>query len=232
MLGTAVGEASTVLDTMIATRTLVVLLVVGVALASPHVRRRRQLPDDNTLQPIEDAEGDEQTREKRKLEGVTQAKLGIKNAVLGFVFGKINQLIDAKTRFVDTLDKKNIEINKQYGIEPPQNGLSSIGGVVTQFLQPKLQFIGPKVQAVSSLFGGSSGSGSSGGQEWHYIAPPSSGRELRNPDEVIVDWSDGHGHGPSDQTGGRHPSVRQEQSQPGLPREFVWAVRVPTHQDY
>ncbi|XP_053615638.1 uncharacterized protein LOC128678245 isoform X2 [Plodia interpunctella] len=164
MLGTAVGEASTVLDTMIATRTLVVLLVVGVALASPHVRRRRQLPDDNTLQPIEDAEGDEQTREKRKLEGVTQAKLGIKNAVLGFVFGKINQLIDAKTRFVDTLDKKNIEINKQYGIEPPQNGLSSIGGVVTQFLQPKLQFIGPKVQAVSSLFGGSSGSGSSGGQ--------------------------------------------------------------------
>lgn len=35
----------------------------------------------------QDAEGDEQTREKRKLEGVTQAKFGIKNAVLGFVFG-------------------------------------------------------------------------------------------------------------------------------------------------
>lgn len=33
------------------------------------------------------AEGEEQTREKRKLEGVTQAKFGIKNAVLGFVFG-------------------------------------------------------------------------------------------------------------------------------------------------
>lgn len=36
---------------------------------------------------VQDAAGDEQTREKRKLEGVTQAKFGIKNAVLGFVFG-------------------------------------------------------------------------------------------------------------------------------------------------
>lgn len=30
---------------------------------------------------------DEQAREKRKLEGVTQAKFGVKNAILGFVFG-------------------------------------------------------------------------------------------------------------------------------------------------
>lgn len=36
---------------------------------------------------VQDGAGDEQTREKRKLEGVTQAKFGIKNAVLGFVFG-------------------------------------------------------------------------------------------------------------------------------------------------
>ncbi|XP_060806133.1 uncharacterized protein LOC106131448 [Amyelois transitella] len=151
---------------MLATRTLVVLLFVGVAFATPaHVRSRRQLADDDSLQPIEDADGDEQTREKRKFEGVTQAKLGIKNAVLGFVFGKINSLIDAKTRLVDTLDKQNIAINKQYGIEPPQNGLSSLGGIVGQVLQPKLQFIGPKIQAVTSLFGGSSGNGgSSGGQ--------------------------------------------------------------------
>lgn len=31
--------------------------------------------------------GDDQTREKRKLEGVTQVKFGVKNAILGFVFG-------------------------------------------------------------------------------------------------------------------------------------------------
>lgn len=38
---------------------------------------------------VQDASGaeTEQTREKRKLEGATQAKFGIKNAVLGFVFG-------------------------------------------------------------------------------------------------------------------------------------------------
>lgn len=36
---------------------------------------------------VQDASSDDQTREKRKLEGVTQAKFGIKNAVLGFVFG-------------------------------------------------------------------------------------------------------------------------------------------------
>ena len=36
---------------------------------------------------VQDGAGDEQAREKRKLEGATQAKFGIKNAVLGFVFG-------------------------------------------------------------------------------------------------------------------------------------------------
>lgn len=65
---------------------------------------------------------------------------------------------------MDTLDKQNIEINKQYGIEPPQNGLASLGGIVGQVLQPKLQLLGPKIQAVTSLFGGSSGGSSSGGQ--------------------------------------------------------------------
>lgn len=63
---------------------------------------------------------------------------------------------------MDTLDRQNIEINKQYGIEAPQNGLSSLGGIVGQVLGPKLQLLGPKIQAVSGLFGGSSGG--SGGQ--------------------------------------------------------------------
>ncbi|KPJ10695.1 hypothetical protein RR48_02963 [Papilio machaon] len=112
----------------------------------------------------EDAAEDEQTREKRKLEGVTQAKFGIKNAVLGFVFGKINSLIDAKTRFVDTLDRQNIELNKQYGIEPPApGGLASLSGVVTQVIGPKLQLLGPKLQAVTGLLGGLSGGSSAQG---------------------------------------------------------------------
>ncbi|KAJ2954573.1 hypothetical protein O0L34_g2862 [Tuta absoluta] len=157
--------------TMLAARSLALLLAASLALAAAappplrHVRARRQLADDNSLQPLEGAEGDEQNREKRKLEGVTQAKFGIKNAVLGFVFGKINSLIDAKTRFVDTLDRQNIEINKQYGIEAPQGGgLASLSGIVGQVLGPKLQLLGPKIQAVTGLLGGASGGGSSGGQ--------------------------------------------------------------------
>ncbi|RVE53407.1 hypothetical protein evm_001977 [Chilo suppressalis] len=149
---------------MVNARSLAVLfsVMVAVAYAAPQqrVRARRQLADDNTLQPIEDAATDEQTREKRKLEGLTQAKFGVKNAVLGFVFGKINSIIDAKTRLVENLDKQNIEINKQYGIEAPKSGLASLSGIVGQVLTPKLQLLGPKIQAVSSLFGGSSGSGS------------------------------------------------------------------------
>ncbi|XP_026735688.1 uncharacterized protein LOC113499409 [Trichoplusia ni] len=146
---------------------LALLVLVAAAAAAPPpralVRRTRQLAADDALQPLEDAAGDEQTREKRKLEGVTQAKFGIKNAVLGFVFGKINSLIDAKTRFVDTLDRQNIELNKQYGIEAPQNGLASLGGIVGQVIGPKLQLLGPKIQAVTGLLGGASGGSSGGG---------------------------------------------------------------------
>ncbi|XP_047508351.1 uncharacterized protein LOC125051823 isoform X1 [Pieris napi] len=152
------------------------LLVALLAEAAAAPRSRRQLADDNTLQPI-DEENEELEREKRKLEGVTQAKYTVKNAVLGFVFGKLNSFIDAKTRLVESLDKKNIELNKQYGIEPPQNGLASLTGVVSQVVGPKLQYLAPKLQAASGLLGGlssgSSGSGSSGGGSgWRYVAPP------------------------------------------------------------
>lgn len=77
---------------------------------------------------------------------------------------KINSIIDAKTRLVDNLDRQNIEINKQYGIEAPTSGgLASLSGIVGQVLQPKLQLLGPKIQAVTSLLGGASGGSSSQG---------------------------------------------------------------------
>lgn len=49
---------------------------------------------------MQDATSDDQTREKRKLEGVTEAKFGIKNAVLGFVFGVSIQETDSRLRSV------------------------------------------------------------------------------------------------------------------------------------
>lgn len=80
---------------------------------------------------------------------------------------KINSLIDAKTRLVETLDRTNIEKNRALGIEAPRNdGLASLGGLIGQIVGPKLQLIGPKIQAVSGLLGGlsggSAGSGSGG----------------------------------------------------------------------
>ncbi|CAB3252497.1 unnamed protein product [Arctia plantaginis] len=179
-LGGGAGGGSLQHRAMLAARSLAPLALCAIALLlaasaspPPAPRHRRQLADDDALQPLEDAADgvDEQTREKRKLEGVTQAKFGIKNAVLGFVFGKINSLIDAKTRLVENLDRQNIEINKQYGIEAPQSGLASLSGVVGQVVSgigPKLQLLGPKIQAVTGLLGGasggSSGSGGSGSQ--------------------------------------------------------------------
>lgn len=77
---------------------------------------------------------------------------------------KINSLIDSKTRLVENLDKQNIEINKQYGIEAPKaGGLSSLSGIVGQVIGPKLQFLGPKLQAVTGLLGGASGGGGHSG---------------------------------------------------------------------
>lgn len=67
---------------------------------------------------------------------------------------------------IANLDKKNIELNKQYGIEPPSpGGLSSLSGIVGQVIGPKLQFLAPKIQPALSLIGSASGGsgGSSGG---------------------------------------------------------------------
>lgn len=65
---------------------------------------------------------------------------------------------------MESLDRQNIELNKQYGIEAPKGGgLSSLSGIVGQVIGPKLQFLGPKIQAVTGLLGGASGGGGSGG---------------------------------------------------------------------
>ncbi|XP_063378210.1 uncharacterized protein LOC134665245 isoform X2 [Cydia fagiglandana] len=150
------------------TRFVALTLALTLALASatpshPRPRARRQLAEDNSLQPEQEAQGEVAGRPKRKLEGLAQATYGIKNAVLGLAFGKVNSIIDAKTRLVDTLDRTNIEKNRALGIETPRNdGLASLGGLVSQIAGPFLQLIGPKIQAVSGLLGGLSGGSSSG----------------------------------------------------------------------
>jgi hypothetical protein len=125
------------------------------ALAAPSERVKRQ--DELTLDPIdtEDTQLDDADRNKR---GNPEVAFQSKNAVLGFIFGKIDQFIDAKTRFVDQLDRSNIEKNKQHNIVSPQpipNFQSLISAVIT-----------PKISAITQTFGSLSGAflgGSSGG---------------------------------------------------------------------
>ncbi|XP_077292523.1 uncharacterized protein LOC143915675 isoform X2 [Arctopsyche grandis] len=67
---------------------LLSVLVVQVAYSHPRVRRQIELQDSENLTPVDDeVAGDDADRDKRNLEGATQAKYGAKNAILGFVFG-------------------------------------------------------------------------------------------------------------------------------------------------
>ncbi|KAK7870357.1 hypothetical protein R5R35_000532 [Gryllus longicercus] len=55
-------------------------------------------------------------RGKRALEAVLVKHLGVKNYVLGLLFGKINQAIDHKTALLKQLDQLNIQKNEAFGI--------------------------------------------------------------------------------------------------------------------
>uniref|UniRef100_A0A336M817 CSON013441 protein n=1 Tax=Culicoides sonorensis TaxID=179676 RepID=A0A336M817_CULSO len=126
---------------------------------APNNRLKRDVSDqqDEEISPIytEDETAEGSIREKRKLvEPVLQSK----NAILGFVFGKLNSLIDSKTKFIDTLDRQNIEKNKQHNIETPKpigNFQDLISGVIT----PKITAITGKIGSLSGSFLGSSSGG-------------------------------------------------------------------------
>uniref|UniRef100_A0A182KE26 Uncharacterized protein n=1 Tax=Anopheles christyi TaxID=43041 RepID=A0A182KE26_9DIPT len=108
--------------------------------------------------------GDDLDRDKRK---VPDPKYETKNAILGFVFGKINSFIDAKTRFIDKLDHANIEKNKQHHIEAPKP-VPDFQSLISSVITPKVQFITSKIGSLSGSFlGGSSGGGHGGDDDHH-----------------------------------------------------------------
>uniref|UniRef100_A0A182I9U6 Uncharacterized protein n=1 Tax=Anopheles arabiensis TaxID=7173 RepID=A0A182I9U6_ANOAR len=107
--------------------------------------------------------GDDLDRDKRK---VPDPKYETKNAILGFVFGKINSFIDAKTRFIDKLDHANIEKNKQHHIEPPKP-VPDFQSLISSVITPKVQFITSKIGSLSGSFLGGS-SGGHGGDDDHH----------------------------------------------------------------
>ncbi|KDR19836.1 uncharacterized protein LOC110829568 [Zootermopsis nevadensis] len=79
-------------------------------------------------------------RQKRKiLEPIVEASFGVKSVLLNIIFGKVNQLIDYKTRLVDQLDRKNIELNKAVGLygekpcdTPSQTTVKPAGSTTTE----------------------------------------------------------------------------------------------------
>uniref|UniRef100_A0A182MX03 Uncharacterized protein n=1 Tax=Anopheles culicifacies TaxID=139723 RepID=A0A182MX03_9DIPT len=150
-------------------------LCAGVALAAPNVRvKRDDVPEvaviadaESAVNPLTSQDavaiGDDLDRDKRK---VPDPKYETKNAILGFVFGKINSFIDAKTRFIDKLDHANIEKNKQHHIEPPKP-VPDFQSLISSVITPKVQFITSKIGSLSGSFLGGS-SGGHGGDDDHH----------------------------------------------------------------
>ncbi|XP_030767221.1 uncharacterized protein LOC115890984 [Sitophilus oryzae] len=107
-------------------------------------------------------------RDKRKIEVIK----GVKNALLGFVFDKINKFIDHKTHWVDQLDKQNILKNKAHGIEPPKDPVISLSSILSETIGHKLESAGPLINVVVGKLGsgssGGSGHGSGGGAGFNF----------------------------------------------------------------
>lgn len=135
------------------------------ALPSHRVKRQEDtnIVDQSDLNPIdsEDSLADGLDREKRKL---PESTFAAKNAILGFVFGKIDNAIEAKTRLVNDLDRFNIQKNRQYNIVAPKP-INTLQDLINGIVSPKIQELTAQFSHLSGslLGGGSSGSSSGGG---------------------------------------------------------------------
>ncbi|XP_031625589.1 uncharacterized protein LOC116342210 [Contarinia nasturtii] len=144
------------------------LAVIAIAMCS--LVMAVPVPEENdfdALSPedaVPDNELDVQDRDKRKIFG-PDIGFGVKNAVLGYVFGKIDGILDAKTKLLNQFDETNVAKNKAAGIEPPAP-ISSLQQLLQAVIQPKLAVITSKFGALSGSSAGGLGSlsgGSSGG---------------------------------------------------------------------
>ncbi|XP_061386151.1 uncharacterized protein LOC133321066 [Musca vetustissima] len=118
------------------------------------------------LNPInaEATSGDELDRNKRKVGGAT---FEAKNAVLGYVFGKIDGFLDTNIRILDQLDRANIEKNKQWDIPKPVP-INDVQSLITAVVSPKIRVVGniandltTGVLTTITAFSGSSSGGNS-----------------------------------------------------------------------
>ncbi|XP_057661896.1 uncharacterized protein LOC130897185 isoform X2 [Diorhabda carinulata] len=106
-------------------------------------------------QVYEDLIQEKNVRNKRAVDVVT----GVKNAVLGFVFNKLNSFIDQKTHWIAELDKQNIAKNEAANIVPPADPVTSLSSVISGAIGQKLQASAPLLNIVTSKLGGLSSGG-------------------------------------------------------------------------
>ncbi|XP_023176678.1 uncharacterized protein LOC111603363 isoform X1 [Drosophila hydei] len=119
--------------------------------------------DLNPINAEEVLGGGELERNKRKLPDAT---FEAKNAVLGFVFGKIDNFLDTKTRVIEQLDRSNIEKNKQWDIKAPVP-IKDFQTLITAVVSPKIRSIGNiandlttgVLTTITAFSGSSSGNG-------------------------------------------------------------------------
>ncbi|XP_073831952.1 uncharacterized protein [Musca autumnalis] len=122
--------------------------------------------NESDLNPInsEATSGDDLDRNKRKVAGAT---FEAKNAVLGYVFGKIDGFLDTNIRILDQLDRANVEKNKQWDIPKPVP-INDVQSLITAVVSPKIRVVGniandltTGVLTTITAFSGSSSGGNS-----------------------------------------------------------------------
>ncbi|KAH8274680.1 hypothetical protein KR018_005054 [Drosophila ironensis] len=154
-------------------RLLLALALVLSVYAAPYPQALDTLADIDGLQDTSEADLNpinaeevlgSQERNKRKLPDAT---FEAKNAVLGFVFGKIDNFLDTKTRVIEQLDRANIEKNKQWDIKSPVP-IKDFQTLITAVVSPKIRSIGNiandlttgVLTTITAFSGSSSGNGS------------------------------------------------------------------------
>ncbi|XP_055297946.1 uncharacterized protein LOC129566225 [Sitodiplosis mosellana] len=140
---------------------LIAIALCSLAMAVPVPQESEDSPN-----PVVDLEGVQVEKDLTKRAFGPDVGFGIKNAILGYVFGKIDGILDAKTQALNAFDATNAAKNAAAGITPPVP-ITSLQQLLSAVIQPKIAAITAKFGALSGSsaggLGGLSGGSSGGG---------------------------------------------------------------------
>ncbi|KAI4501380.1 hypothetical protein M0802_003753 [Mischocyttarus mexicanus] len=146
------------------TWTLCGLLLIAILVTSNPIIKREAENEINPLNEVyvfeaDDDQGVEDERADRDKRKIGVIKLGVTNGIINFVFGKLDALLDAKTRALTVLDESNKAKNAAYGIDNTQSATGQfISNLISQKIQAGTASIGPVINSASTFIN-SAGSG-------------------------------------------------------------------------